>query len=106
MLVAFFQRDKNQKGGRQDPPKDEPLNKAKGKQDLEFRRKYADSFLMIVKIWLFLVVIILMINMIWNFKNRLPPTSNSVLIVLIGTSLGVVLGPASLISGNLFKGKD
>lgn len=107
MLGAFLKQDGTPPGAREEPPKDEnQLNMARGKQELNFRKTYANNFLMIAKIWLFLVIIILSINMIWNCKNRLPPTSNSVLIVLIGTSLGVVLGPASLIGGNLFKGKD
>lgn len=103
MLAAFFQRDEKQKGGRQDPPKDEPLEKEKGKQDVEFREKYGRTFLWVVRIWLPLVFIILVISMVWNCKNDRPPISNSALITLISTSLGVVLGPASLIGSNLFK---
>ena len=70
------------------------------------RQEYASQFLRIAKYWLGFVAAIVFLNGIFHACTSRVAVANSVLITLISTSLGVVIAPASLIGGSLFKGKE
>lgn len=103
------QREWEQGGEWEEIPLPDDLSDLRRKglaKEINQKEKYAEELLCIAKRWLIFVAAIIF----WSGASRVTtsstPVSDGVLLALIGTSLGVVLAPASLIGGSLFKGKE
>lgn len=99
---------KNQEDEKNEEQRKQKLDNDNLENKIVQRQEYAKEFLRIAKAWLIFVVVVICLNGVLCVCTSTSRTfvSNSVLLALIGTSLGVVLAPASLIGGSLFKGKE
>ena len=97
---------KNQEDEKNEEQRKQKLDNDNFENKILQRQEYAKGFLCIAKAWLIFVVAVICLNGVFRVCTSRTFVSNSVLLALIGTSLGVVLAPASLIGGSLFKEKE